>query len=39
VRTKDHHIPYGPFLSTAAAVTMLWGDRIFALLGFSRWMM
>ena len=37
-RTKDHHIPYGPFLSTAAAVTMLWGDRIFALLGFSRWM-
>jgi leader peptidase (prepilin peptidase)/N-methyltransferase len=38
-RTKDHHIPYGPFLSVAAAVTMLWGDRIFALLGFSRWMM
>ena len=37
-RTKDHHIPYGPFLSIAAAVTMLWGDRIFALLGFSRWM-
>jgi leader peptidase (prepilin peptidase)/N-methyltransferase len=37
-RTKDHHIPYGPFLSIAAAVTMLWGGRIFALLGFTRWM-
>ena len=34
-RTKDHHIPYGPFLSIAAVVTMLWGDRIF----FSWWMM
>jgi leader peptidase (prepilin peptidase)/N-methyltransferase len=38
-RTKEHHIPYGPFLSIAAAVAMLWGDRIFALLGFTRWMM
>jgi leader peptidase (prepilin peptidase)/N-methyltransferase len=38
-RTKDHHIPYGPFLSIAAAVTMLWGDRIFALLGVARWML
>ena len=38
-RTKDHHIAYGPFLSIAAAVAMLWGDRIFALLGFTRWMM
>jgi leader peptidase (prepilin peptidase)/N-methyltransferase len=38
-RTKDHHIPYGPFLSIAAVVTMLWGDRIFALIGLSRWLM
>jgi leader peptidase (prepilin peptidase)/N-methyltransferase len=37
-RTKDHHIAYGPFLSIAAAVTMLWGDRIFALLGLSHLM-
>ena len=35
-RTKDHHIPYGPFLSLATAITMLWGDRIFALLGISQ---
>ena len=31
LRTKDHHIPYGPFLSIAAWATILAGDRIFAL--------
>ena len=34
-RTKDHHIPYGPFLSVATLITLLVGDRIFAILGVS----
>lgn len=33
LRTKEHHIPYGPFLSIAAAVAMLWGDWIFKISG------
>jgi len=33
LRTREHHIPYVPFVSIAAAVAMLWGDRIFSLLG------
>ncbi len=36
IRTKDHHIPYGPFLSMAAIIAMLWGDRIFIATGISR---
>jgi len=32
-RTREHHIPYGPFLSIAAVVAMLWGDKIFTALG------
>ena len=35
-RTREHHIPYGPFLSIAAAVTMLWADKILALIGLAR---
>ena len=35
-RTKDHHIPYGPFLSVAAAISLLWADRIFGVLGITR---
>jgi len=26
--TGDHHIAYGPFISLATFITMLWGDRI-----------
>ena len=33
LRTKEHHIPYGPFLSIAAYVAMLWGDRIYRAIG------
>jgi len=33
LRTKEHHIPYGPFLSVAAVVAMLWGDKIFQIIG------
>lgn len=32
LRTREHHIPYGPFLSIAAAIVMLWGDKVLALL-------
>jgi leader peptidase (prepilin peptidase)/N-methyltransferase len=28
---KDHLIPYGPFLSLAAIVSLLWGDRLIRL--------
>ena len=28
LRTRDHHIPYGPFLSVGAFLAMLWGDPI-----------
>lgn len=35
LRTKEHHIPYGPFLSAATVVTMLWGDRIFEIVGIT----
>ena len=33
LRTRDHHIPYGPFLSIATVVVMLWGDLIIKALG------
>jgi len=33
LRTRDHHIPYGPFLSIAAFVSMLWGPEILLFLG------
>ena len=34
IRTRDHHIPYGPFLSAATFLVMLWGHSILlALLG------
>ena len=29
---KDHTIPYGPFLSIAALVTLFWADKIIALI-------
>jgi len=29
---KDHTIPYGPFLSLAAIVSIFWIDRIIRLL-------
>ena len=28
IRTRDHHIPYGPFLSIGAFIAMLWGMDI-----------
>jgi leader peptidase (prepilin peptidase)/N-methyltransferase len=31
VRTKDHHIPYGPFLSAAAVAVMIWKIPMFEL--------
>lgn len=30
-RTKDHHIPYGPFLSAAAVAVMIWKAPMFEL--------
>ncbi len=36
LRTREHHIPYGPFLSVAAAVVMLWGDKVLALLKWAQ---
>lgn len=38
LRTRDRHIPYGPFLSLATFFVMLWGHRILRLLiaGFPR---
>lgn len=35
LRTRDHHIPYGPFLSVATVVTLFWSDRIFSVLGIT----
>ena len=32
LRTKEHHIPFGPFLSVGALITMHAGNRIFDLL-------
>jgi len=32
LRTRDHHIPYGPFLSVATFVVMLWGHHILRML-------
>jgi leader peptidase (prepilin peptidase)/N-methyltransferase len=31
---KDHTIPYGPFLSLAAALSMFWADKIISLFFF-----
>ena len=33
LRTRDHHIPFGPFLALAAMVCLLWGDVIMKRLG------
>jgi leader peptidase (prepilin peptidase)/N-methyltransferase len=35
LRTRDHHIPYGPFLSLATVVALLGGDRIIRMLGLA----
>ncbi len=35
LRTREHHIPYGPFISIASAVVMLWADRILAFIGLT----
>jgi leader peptidase (prepilin peptidase)/N-methyltransferase len=32
VTKKDHTIPYGPFLSLAAVISILWADQIVRLL-------
>ncbi len=37
IAKKDHTIPYGPFLSLAALISILWSDRILRLFFFS-WM-
>ena len=29
---KDHTIPYGPFLSLAALLSLFWSDKIIALI-------
>jgi leader peptidase (prepilin peptidase)/N-methyltransferase len=29
---KDHTIPYGPFLSLAALLSLLWADKIIGLI-------
>jgi len=34
---KDHTIPYGPFLSLAALISILWSEKILRLFFFS-WM-
>jgi leader peptidase (prepilin peptidase)/N-methyltransferase len=31
---KDHTIPYGPFLSLAAVISIFWADKIIALMFF-----
>jgi leader peptidase (prepilin peptidase)/N-methyltransferase len=31
---KDHTIPYGPFLSLAAVLSMFWADKIISLFFF-----
>jgi len=33
---KDHTIPYGPFLSLAAVLSMFWADKIIGLFFFAR---
>ena len=33
---KDHTIPYGPFLSLAAFLSILWADKIINLIFFVR---
>jgi leader peptidase (prepilin peptidase)/N-methyltransferase len=30
IRKKDHTIPYGPFLSLAALISLFWADKIIA---------
>ena len=34
-RTREHHIPFGPFLSVGAVVAMLLGDKVLFLLGIA----
>ena len=36
IAKKDHTIPYGPFLSLAAVLSMFWADKIIGLLFFVR---
>ena len=33
LRTRDHHIPYGPFLSMGTLIAILWADKIFSAVG------
>ncbi len=35
LRTRDHHIPYGPFLSAATVIAIFFGDKIFAAIGIT----
>ncbi|MFZ2357500.1 MAG: prepilin peptidase, partial [Candidatus Omnitrophota bacterium] len=32
VTKKDHTIPYGPFLSLAALISLLWANKIISLI-------
>jgi leader peptidase (prepilin peptidase)/N-methyltransferase len=38
LRTRDHHIAYGPFLSLAAVIAVCWGDKIFKFIGLTDFM-
>ncbi|MCM8778587.1 MAG: prepilin peptidase [Candidatus Omnitrophica bacterium] len=31
IKTKSHYIPYGPFLSLASFVSLIWGEKIWLL--------
>ena len=33
---KDHTIPYGPFLSLGAILSLFWADKIIGLIFFAR---
>lgn len=32
IKTKSHYIPYGPFLSLASFVALVWGEGIWLLI-------
>jgi leader peptidase (prepilin peptidase)/N-methyltransferase len=36
IKTKSHYIPYGPFLSFASFVALVWGEKIWNMVFFFR---